>query len=285
MDTVLLEDASLSNENRGRTLADIVSLEAWHKSFGLKRGKADLHVDVVFQEGRLGHLQDDDVRFRLSLRQAEVVVVIPPGEPAKIDPYSVSRDTPTATAKSTESLRTSRAGGAKAKVKAKAGPSDLDIGIDLEASADASARRETHIAITEQLKGMTLVHSQTTDGAHRWTVTPNLKPTLFGRPWDASKAPRLAVIDTRLDRSRGLEPGIRVEVRCLREDLVITDIVVKDRKPFGIFQRKKAFANNRAVAEAMIRTRLFEEGLMAGGDIGDEFAQMTLAVTSAQSVA
>ncbi len=283
MDIALPEGASLSNESRGRTLADIVSLEAWHKSFGARRGKADLHVDVVFQEGRLGRLQDDDVRFRLSLRQAEVVVIIPSGEPATIDPYSVSRSTPTASAKSTREPAYHQSRRRQGEAKSKAGPSDISGGVELEASVEASARRETHIAITEQLKGMTLVHSQTTDGAHRWTVTPNLKQTLFGRPWDASKAPRLAVVDTRPDRSRGLEPGVRVEVRCLREDLVITDIVVKNRKSFALF-KKKAFANNRAVAEAMIRTRLFEEGLMAGGDISDEFAQMTLAVTSAQSV-
>jgi hypothetical protein len=79
-----------NSENRRRALAEVVSVDAWHEQFGHGVPKVDLHVDVVFENGRVGAEKESPVRFRLSVRQAEVVILIPELEPASVDKKSVS---------------------------------------------------------------------------------------------------------------------------------------------------------------------------------------------------
>ncbi|MNL78616.1 hypothetical protein D3C87_2050490 [compost metagenome] len=76
-----------------------------------------------------------------------------------------------------------------------------------------------------------------------------------------------------------------MEVRCRREDLLITNLELKTPK-----RRKSLFGkpdtaaeeNNVLAAHAVIRTRLFEEGLFRG-ESDDRYAVMTLASIQAES--
>src|SRR5205823_1663756 len=83
-----------NSSNRRRAFAEIVSLDAWHEPFSEASSKVDLHADVVFETARVGGEDDSPVRFRLSMRRAEVVIVIPEWEPVGVDKASVSRDNP-----------------------------------------------------------------------------------------------------------------------------------------------------------------------------------------------
>jgi hypothetical protein len=269
----------MPNDNRLRSLPGVVSLEAWHKGFSAKLKRTDLHVDVAFMTGRLGGATDDEVRFQLSLKQAQIVVVIPPAEPASVDTASVSRDAPNQHVKVTDTRRSHR--------KANVG---LQLGFGVtsppkvcaDAGAQASASRDLVTAVTQQLRGMSLVHSKI-DDSHAWSITPTGSETLFGRPWDARKEPRLKVVDHRKNRSSSLAPTIRVEVRCLRQDLHISDIRLKDEAAWGVLLAGAQQRNRLAAAEALIRTKLFEEGLFQG-DVSDPYAQMTLAAIVAEAV-
>ena len=71
--------------NRKRGLAEVVSIDAWHERFGESCDRADLHANVTFMTGRLGGEPESQVRFRLSLKRAEIVVVIPETEPLSVD--------------------------------------------------------------------------------------------------------------------------------------------------------------------------------------------------------
>src|SRR4051794_22753548 len=82
-----------NTENRKRAFADVVTIDAWHDSFS-KESTVDLHADVVFGTARVGGDSQSPVRFRLSLRRAEVIVIIPDSEPVSVDRKSVSRDAP-----------------------------------------------------------------------------------------------------------------------------------------------------------------------------------------------
>ena len=65
----------MADDNRKRALADVVTVDAWHAEFSNDAPRVDLHIDVVFGVGRIGGGESAGVRFRLSLRRAEVVVV------------------------------------------------------------------------------------------------------------------------------------------------------------------------------------------------------------------
>jgi hypothetical protein len=273
----------MTQSNRKRGLADVVTVEAWHKGFRAKVEKADLHVDVVFMSGRIGGLPGDDVRFQLSLKRAEVVVVLPPSEPAKVDPTSVSRDAPQKEIESRETKKIKRQAGIEAGIGVKAN-SNPSVGGKFKAVAGASAAHNKVVAIAETLGSITVIHSKTDDGDHRWSLSPSATDELEGRPWN-SGSPRLKVIDTRTDRDKGLSPSVRVEVRCRREDLHITDIAMKDEGKWSLIKLGPDHRNKVAAAEALIRTRLFEEGLLSSnGDISDPYTHMTLAAISAESI-
>ena len=78
--------------NNPRSFAETVSLDAWHTPFSQDKAEADLHIDVVFAESRLGGAdQDAPVRFRLNLKRAEVHVVRDGAGVLKIPPASVAR--------------------------------------------------------------------------------------------------------------------------------------------------------------------------------------------------
>ncbi|WP_199084650.1 hypothetical protein [Bosea sp. ASV33] len=272
---------TLNSDNRRRALAEVASLEAWHESFTSSRKAAALHVDVSFDVGRIGGEEGSGVRFRLALRRAEVVVIIPPGEPASIDPTSVSRDNRSVkvSTQKTVSSKEKREVGANALLKA---DQHLVKGrLAAKAFYALGGKSQTLIKIAENATAMRIRHKLDSEGNHCWTIEPSAEQALSGKPWSADKAPRAKVNDDRPKGSPSLAPSVRVELRCRREDLLITDIQI-DRPgwkalgdPFG--------RNKELAAEAVIRTRLAQAGLLTG-DISDPFAMITVSATIAEPI-
>lgn len=126
------------------------------------------------------------------------------------------------------------------------------------------------------------VTQKTRGEEYAWIVEPGINRVLEGRPWNVDTEPRMKINDTRLEGSKRIEPNIRVEVRCLREDIEIYDIrVLRERRFVSVV--KDAFGRNKlAAAEAVIRTRLFREGLDVG-DLNDPFSKMTICSVVAES--
>ncbi|WP_210166631.1 hypothetical protein, partial [Neorhizobium galegae] len=88
-------------------------------------------------------------------------------------------------------------------------------------------------------------------------------------------SPLLRLKDERADPGRGIAPGVRVAVKCLREDLIISDIRLKDELSF----KDRIIGNEERIkeraAEAYIRTKLCELGLEVG-DLSNIFARIFL---------
>jgi hypothetical protein len=276
----------MNARNQIRNLAEVVTLEAWHEADFRQGGSADLCVNVAFSAGRIGSAASDTVRFRLTLKQAEIVVVIPPGEPAKVDPGSVKRDSRRRTAVATETRKRGREGSLGGALGLGIGATGAKADAKVDAAAKASASVEKVMEVKEALGELCVEHGLDEAGRHRWRVTPALDGPLLGRVWEDDAKVRLAVIDTRADRSIGLPPSVRVEVRCRREDLEISDIVLSDEPKAMMMKRKVLQRNRQIAAEAYLKNRLFLEGLLDGGegDLSNPFALMTLAVVSAETV-
>lgn len=240
-----------NNSNRRRALAEVVSIDAWHDEFTATTLKVALHVDVVFETGRIGGEAESPVRFRLNVKQADVVVVIPESEPLGVEKKSVSRDAP------------QMLGG---------------IAETIELSTEGSIEMED---VADELRLISITQSNTPDGQYRWSLRPCKGIVLQGRPWDANESPRLKIIDERKDRQKGIPPTVRVEVRCRREDLEITDLNSKDESVLEKAKNKVGFGNRLAAAEAYIRDRLVSEGLTIK-NFKDSFGELTLASTLAE---
>jgi hypothetical protein len=271
---------SFNSDNRQRIFAEVVSIQAWHNSFNSKVSKADLLVDVVFGEARIGGELVSPIRFKLELRCAELIVVVPETEPVSVDLSSVSRDAPLRKGRLTETVEHSRKADIKGGSSVSAGAAGISASAKVEADAQAHIQTRTKRAISSDLQTMEVTQSLTPDGQYRWLLKPVTGQSLQGRPWRASKHPRLKLIDKRKDRSKGIPPTVHVEIRCRREDLLIRDIEMKDENLFKSIRSKAGFGNKIAAAESYIRDRLAAEGLEVQ-NIRDPFGRVTLASVTA----
>jgi hypothetical protein len=269
-----------NSNNRTRAFADVVTIDAWHDDFADDAHAVDLHADVVFGISRIGGEPDAPVRFRLSVKRAEIIVVVPETEPVTVDRKSVSRDAPGAQGQLTETIEQSTKAHVKASAAAEVGPSGAAGKAEFAVGGEGSYSATKKLEVSATVQFMMVTQSKTADGHYRWTVTPRHSRVLDGRPWDGAKQPRLKLVDKRSDRSKGIPPMVRVEVRCRREDLVIEDIEVKDESVWGSIKSRAGFANRLAAAESYIRDRLSEEGFEVR-NIDEIFTEITLGSTTA----
>lgn len=267
-------------DNRRQAFADVVTIDAWHDVFDGTHAKADLHADVVFGTARVGGESTSPVRFRLSVRCAEIVVVIPELEPVSVDRASVSRDAPTTQAQLTEIRQHKGEGSIKATASSSISPLALSAQAAAEVTGKADASVQKTIEVTETVTLMIVTQSQTADGHYRWLLRPGLGDVLQGRPWRAESQPRLKLVDGRSDPTKGIPPTVRVEVRCRREDLVIEGLEIKDETTWARMKERLGFRNRMAAAVSYIRDQLTREGLDAN-NLEDIFGELTLGSTTA----
>lgn len=268
------------DRNRLRAFADVVGVDAWHKSFTPGSQEVDLKVDVTFKEGRVGGEDDSPVHFRLRLRRATLAVVISETEPVEVLRDSIRRDD--------DSIEIDWE---SQNVNTKHNFASLGAGLSgslnpLEASASASlsAKAETSIDVNrthvERMRGRhrgmkSRFQYDNLEQSFNWLIDCQSTDFLEGRPWEANAQPLMTLRDTRQDPSRGIPPNVRVAIRCLREDLIISDIKIKDDVGFI----NKIVGNEEKIklkaAEAYIRTKLCEVGLLVG-DLSNDFAKVVL---------
>lgn len=274
---------SRNSDNRRRAFADVVTIDAWHDTFDGDHSVVDLHTDVVFGTARVGGEPEAPVRFRLSIKQAEVVVVIPESEPVAVDTKSVSREMPEQEGRLTKVIEHTAQARAKGNITGSISPTALSASASAESGIEGSLSATKKLEVSATIQFMIVTSSKTAEGHYRWLVKPGTTETLQGRPWDAIKQPRLTLIDRRKDRSRGIPPTVRVEVRCRREDLLIDDLEIKDEGIWESAKRRMGFQNRLAAAVSYIRDHLSAEGLEVK-NIEDIFGQVTLGSTTAESV-
>jgi hypothetical protein len=273
---------STNFDNRKRAFADVVAIDAWHSPFDEQTAVVDLHVDVVFGTARVGGEEESPVRFRLSVKRAEIVLIIPESEPVGIDRSSVSRDSPELPAKLTEVIEQSALAHAKGAAAGSIGAAGITGSLTAEVGGQANVSSTSKYEVSGIVEFMFVTQSITADGYYRWAVEPKRSGVLQGRPWNAVNKPRLKLIDKRRDRTKRIPPTVRVEVRCRREDLAVDDVEVKDETLWEKIKSKPFFGNKMAAAESYIRDRLAEEGF-AIKNINDIFTEITLGSATAAS--
>jgi hypothetical protein len=220
----------------------------------------------------------------LRLKQAELVLVIPDSEPIKVDVRSVSRDAPVLLAHLQKTTASSTQSSAKARLNAKISKTGVGAAVEASASVGGENRSLAKLELSSETNFLRVIQSKTEKDEYRWMISPADKSYLVGRPWDASSAPRLKLIDKRKDRSKDIPPVVSLEIRCKREDLDIREISLKDRGKWKAIKRHLGLSNKLAAAEAYIRDKLSEEGLEVK-ELNDSFGQLTVASVIAEPTA
>jgi hypothetical protein len=271
------------NSNQMRAFADVVSIDAWHRGFESGCDRADLHADVVFSTARMGGEPESKVRFRLSLKRAELVVVIPETEPVKVDPTSVSRDSANLTGQRKVTTQSESGISGAAKIKASASSDSLSAEASLSADASASKKIKEETNISVDFNGFQIQHRKDRDGNYTWIIEGENGGKLNGQPWNAEEKPRLTLVDKRAHPKNNLPPVVRLEVRCLREDMEISDIEMKDEGKWSLTLTDGQKAKKLKAAEAFIRNKLEEEGLVSVA-MEESFSEIVMAYITADSI-
>jgi hypothetical protein len=251
--------------NNPRTFAETISLDAWRSPFDGEKGEADLHIDVVFSEGRVGGAEEP-VRFRLTLRKAEIHVVLDPAEVLRIPPSSVKRASLPVVelTRETENRHS-------AEVAAGLDVSPEKLNGNLKAKGSASVDVTEKMQEVEKLSRMIVTHRKTENG-YAFVIEPNKgQNRLNGQPWNAAQ-PMLRVKDTKHQRVRGEPPEPKIEIHCRREDLIIEDVQFSDDS--GI-SWKKLSRNKKVAVEQFIKEELSKSGFPCG-DISNPFSKIIL---------
>lgn len=256
-----------TGDNNPRVFAETISLDAWRTEFNGETGVADLHIDVVFQEkGRVGG-EGSPVRFRLSLRRAEIHIIRDKENIIDIDKTSVRRaELPAPVERSKSRIRNVNVEG---KVEGNASAVSFD--------ASVSAKAEGNVAITETIQqvdhmpAMQVTHWNTTEG-YAFKISPASEDSLTGQPWGADER-TVKIFDKNIQRKHGEPPEIRIEIRCLREDLVIEDIQFASGKLKAFFKLPRT---KQVAVEQYIKDELARAGFPCG-DLSDPFTRLILA--------
>src|SRR3989344_2204958 len=260
--------------NRKRAFSDAITVDAWHEAFDGARRTAAIHAHVAFGEGRLGAQPGMKISFRLGLRRAEVILVIPEAEGLSVDKSSVARKSTGATFKG----RTVRQHQAETSFGAKV---SLMLGINsAKSSLGLGAGKSNRKALSRELETlaeapMKVSQSMTTDDEYRWVIESQTAGPLEGSPWDADNEPRVTLIDDNVGKLHLIEQSVRIEVRCRREDLLISDIEITDKSLLKDLPEHKSSRRNEVAAECFIRDELLRHGL-GSRDLSNRFAAITL---------
>jgi hypothetical protein len=262
-----------NQSNRKRFFANLISIDAWHSEFTDEHPTADLHADLVFMTARLGGEEESKVRFRLSLKRAELIVIIPESEPVAVDKLSVSRDGDPETLKHRTTTETKSEAKIAGEIGLNISPNAGSSSLSIDAGGSKQKTETENFECDSTINKIKVVQSKTANGSYRWTVESRDGRALDGRPWPANKH-RLKIIDKRKNKISDIPPTVHIEIRCAREDLIIENIEIKEKNMIqNMIPAKK---NNLAAAEAYIRDYLARAGLEVGR-IDDKFSELTLA--------
>lgn len=233
-----------SNRNWGQPFADAVSIDCYSKHTD-DPCRIDIHAGVVFDAADFGDEDHSPVTFNLSLKNAELVFVIPEyhSEAVFVDKETVAREhTKTKGKKKSSSEKSGEIGFSFQKLLLKFGLS-------------GTAKRTESIVFESDAEPIAVTCSKTTDGHYRWRIESATHESLKGPAWDILSK-RLTVVQNSPSR---LPPSLRLEVHCKRSDLHITGIRLKRS---AIAKYGQISKNKYLAVEAYIRTTLFESGLI-----------------------
>lgn len=277
---VLTTSPSRSTEswdNTHRSLKRLVVVDAWFQRSAEDPSRYTLHADVSFNIERLGGGEETAVTFKVGVKQCEIVFVRP-RDGFRVDRASVRRQKPIGTQEVLRKTHRKASGGTRAKLGISRNPS-----VEVSAEADVSVASEQSATSTYSKSLFNEQFIRSRDGHDAWSVNgEELGGYLKGPVFNVETEPRLTLVDLR-DRERRMRdevnemtPTSRIEVRCLREDIDIHEVKLKDEEKQRRFLGKPGSKERLQIARGVLREALLVQGLSVGQLLDDPYAEMTI---------
>ncbi|NOR63529.1 MAG: hypothetical protein GQ535_13670 [Rhodobacteraceae bacterium] len=260
------------NDNIKRCLKNVVSLDGWIGEFA-DEGKANVHVDVVFRDALFGDKPDHTVTFKLTLKRAEVFLLVGDDDPIKVVRSTIRRTVSDATISQKQESTVEQSG------KARAGGKVSKLGVPGHASTEGeiNASKKTTNSSKQAIREYVVQHF--VDGANpAWDVSRHDGKPMGGAPWDANHEPRLKV-KRKPPAGSNEQLAIKLELRCRRQDLVISEIAFIDPKKKSLFNTGKFQTQKLVAAEQVIKDELSDSGLLTNGDLSKDAVTLLIADT------
>lgn len=259
--------------NQRRVLAELLSIDAWHDPIRINKNTSKVHVELSFRQGRLGGESDDfPFTFNVALKRAVLTVTLEP--PLELDRNSVARRIPTNQAEMTRITSAREAAKSNSEFGGRVSPTSI------AATAKAGIGKETEISRAEELKFVQptpkIIAIPRPGGAHEyyWELLPGFDEVLDGQPWDPVKEPRFST--KVLNEDSRIERVIKATVSCKLEDIVISDLLLKNPTPINIIKEMAFNRVNEAAAIQQLKLTLKDMNLEAGA-VDNRFSELMIA--------
>jgi len=260
------------NDNIRRCLKNVVSLDGWIGAFA-DDGQAKVHVDVVFLDALFGDQPNHKVSFKLTLKRAEVFLVVDDQDPIKVIRSSIQRTVSNKTTSQKQESVVEASGEASADVKV----SNKGISGSGQAKAAVKATSKTTKSTEQAIREYVIQHF--TDGTiPAWEVRRHDGEAMTGAPWDANAEPRLK-IKRKAAEGSSEQLTIKLELRCRRQDLQINDLKFTDTKKKSLFNAGNYQAQKLVAAEQVIKDELCAAGILQNGDLSKDAVTLLIADT------
>ena len=194
---------STNRLNHQRVFAGVLSIDAWHEKFLPDTATVKLHADVVFSQARVGGETESQIRFRLSIKRAELSVIVSETEPLGVNKRSVRRSGQVKTEDRTFEQTTELIGATGGDAKIAVGPTKMSGSFSTEALGKLKRILKKKQRTTENVAAIEVIYRYDNFArCDRWTFEPGIGDNLVGRPWSALKSPLLELVDLRNDRAK-----------------------------------------------------------------------------------
>lgn len=247
--------------NNPRNWGGAVSLEVYRGKYDSDELTANLYINVSFLTGRVSESKSSGLRFKLSIKRAEVCILKDSSGLLKVPLSDIYRPGSLEAQYENELLS-----GDDLSASAKFSAADPSVSIG-SVSKSSSKDKVTYSAA---LDGMKVVHRRNGE-EHVYDISPLSGQSLHGTPWEPGR--KILCLDASLCDKSFEPPEPTIQIRCLREDLEITDVQYHGE---GVFNFTALTKNKKVAVEAYIKEQLALCGLDQS-DLSDPYATIVIA--------
>lgn len=248
--------------NRFRGLSDLVSLDAWHGEITADNTKADLYLRLSLNKASFGGKGDDPISFDVSIKNADVIVLLPDDGAFKVPPNSVC-------SQPINEILVEQSDGATQSSNDSSG---LEVGVaklNINTGATFTDTTETSTTTTTKLKPVSKSWKKI-QGNHAWRISPiNNNGFDEHEVWRGeADDPLLTLKDARTDErilsdtNTNIQPVVNIQIVCTREQLVISNLSPTKSTFIDKISKNSKYQQDvrMAAAESYLKDLLIEQG-------------------------